>query len=179
MIYYEDNDIKIRNIIDEDITSLFSWWIDKEVNKYDPRPIPSNSKNLMKECTNYCNRFDGEIMNEKIEERRYKYFIIVNHEDIPIGFVNIFNFEKKEKQVEMGVIIGDKRYWKKGIAYRSIKNVTSYIFSNMNIERIYIETSEGNIPALKLFNKLNFNKCDEYLEDEKYKFIVMEKRKTV
>jgi len=78
----------------------------------------------------------------------------------------------------MGVIIGDKRYWKKGIAYKAVNNVIDYIFNNIDIDRIYIETNETNIPSLYLFEKLNFNRCGEYLEDEDIKFIVMEKRRT-
>lgn len=176
MIYYEDKNIKIRDIRNDDIISLFSCWIDKELNLYDPRPMPNTSKGLMSTCLSFCNRFDVEIMNENIEDRRYKYFIITNNEDDFIGFINFFSIEKINKQGEMGVIITDKRYWKKGIAYTSVNMVIKYIFDNMDINRIYIETSENNKPALRLFNKLGFNKCGEYIEDDNFKFIVMEKR---
>lgn len=48
----------------------------------------------------------------------------------------------------------------------------------MGIEKIYIETGENNKPTMRLFNKLDFKKCGKYLEDENFKFIVMEKRMT-
>lgn len=177
MIYYEDNDIKIRDICDEDVISLFSWSIDKEINKHDPRPMPNNSIELLKECMNYCNRFDGEIINKNIQDRKYKYFMITNFKGQPIGFVNFFSIDIEKKQGEMGVVIGDKRYWKRGIACRAVDTAVNYIFRNMDIDRIYIETGENNIPALSLFKKLYFKKCGEYVEDEDFKFIVMEKRK--
>ncbi|MGF7059509.1 GNAT family N-acetyltransferase [Brassicibacter mesophilus] len=177
MIYYEDNEIIIRDIIDEDVVNLFMWQLDKEINKHDPRPIPNSSKALVEECINYCKKFDTEIVNKNVDDRKYRYFIISNHKNQPIGFVNFFSINKVKKQGEMGVIIGDKRYWNKGIGYKSVNIVTDYIFSNMNIDRIYIETGENNIPALRLFEKLGFKKCDEYTEDEGFKFIVMEKRK--
>ena len=177
MVYYRDNQIEIRDIVYSDVISLFSWRIDKALNYHDPRPLPNTSKALLEECTNYCNRFDSEILNEKIEERKYKYFIITNEEGSPIGFVNFFSLDKVKKQGEMGVIIGDKRYWNKGIACTAIKVAIDYIFNNMDMERIYIETGDKNIPALKLFSKLGFKKCGEYLEDEDFKFIVMEKFK--
>lgn len=71
--------------------------------------------------------------------------------------------------------IGKK--WAFGFIQNKTHNV-DYLFSNMYIDRIYIETNETNIPSLKLFGKLNFNKCGEYLEDEDIKFIVMEKIRT-
>lgn len=177
MIYYQDENIKIRDICSEDVINLFSCRIDKELNLHDPMPMPNTSKELMTECINFCNRFDIEIMNENIEDRKYKYFIVTNNEGNFIGFVNFFSIDKVKKQGEMGVLIADKRYWKKNIAYTAITLVTKYIFDNMDINRIYIETGEMNKPALRLFDKLGFNKCGEYLEDDNFKFIVMEKWK--
>jgi RimJ/RimL family protein N-acetyltransferase len=177
MIYYQDVKIKIRDICAEDVINLFICQIDKEINLHDPRPLPNTSKELVEECKAYCNRFDNEIINERTEDRKYKYFIITDNEERFIGFVNFFDIDKNKKQGEMGVTIGDKRYWRKGIAYIAIRTAVDYIFNNMNIERIYIETGENNIPAIKLFEKLHFNKCGKYVEDDNFKFLVMEKKK--
>lgn len=178
MIYYQDDKIRIRDICSEDVINLFICRIDKEINLHDPRPMPNTSRELAEECINYCSRFDDEVMNDDIESRKYKYFIISDIKDKFIGFINFFSIDKVKKQGEMGVIIGDKRYWNKGIAYTSIKAVAKYIFENMNIDRIYIETGETNKPALKLFEKLEFEKCGEYVEDDGFKFIIMEKLKS-
>ncbi len=47
MIYYKDNETIIREICCEDILNLFSSRIDKEINLYDARPMPNNSKELI------------------------------------------------------------------------------------------------------------------------------------
>lgn len=174
VIYYEDEKFKMRDIEEGDIINLFSCRIDKEINKYDPRPIPSNSKELIQECRIYCNNFERNVINDNEEERMYKYFIITDSEEKFIGFVNFFSIDTVEKQGEMGVTIGDKRYWRKGLAYNSINKAIEYIFNNMDINRIYVEIEENNKPSVALFNKLGFKKCDEYIEDEEFKFIVMD-----
>lgn len=71
-------------------------------------------------------------MSENIEDIKYKYFIITDNEDHAIGFVNFFSIDKLKKQGEIGVGIGDKRYWKKGIAYTAIKITAEYIFNDMD-----------------------------------------------
>ena len=177
MIYYQDEKIQIRDIHSEDAANLFICWIDKEINLHDPRPLPKTSLELLKECTAFCKRFDTEVLNEDIEERKYKYFIITDIEDKFLGFVNFFSIDKVEKQCEMGITISDKRYWNKGIAYTAAKETMKFMFNNMDIERIYIETGENNKAALRLFEKLHFEKCDEYLEEDGFKFIVMEKKR--
>jgi RimJ/RimL family protein N-acetyltransferase len=175
MKYYEDIEIMIRDIKKEDAASLFTWWVDKELNKYDPRPLPSNSEELLKECISFCKRFDTEIINDNEKARRYKYFIIADKNDYPIGAVNFFSIDMEKRQGEMGVLIGDKRYWRKGIASKAVNAAVEYIFNNMSIDRIYIETGENNLPAIKLFTKTGFVRCGEYLEDDGFKFIIMEK----
>lgn len=178
MIYYQDEKIIIRDICSEDLVDLFICHVDKEINLHDPRPLPNTSMELLEDCKDYCKRFDTEIMNEKIEDRVYKYFIVTDRGGKFIGFVNFFSIDKIKKQGEMGVIIGDKRCLKKGIAFTAVSTAVNYIFNNMDIDRIYIETGENNIPALNLFSKLNFKKCGECFEDDNFKFIVMEKRRT-
>lgn len=174
MIYFQDEETIIRDINPEDVISLFTWWVDKELNKHDPRPFPTNSIELLKECEGFCKSFDAEVINIDSKKRKYKYFMIDNKYNEAIGFVNIFSFDAENKQCELGVAIGDKRYWKKGIASKAVKIATDCIFSSMDINRIYIETGEFNIPALRLFEKCEFTKCDEII-DEDFKFIVMEK----
>jgi RimJ/RimL family protein N-acetyltransferase len=176
LIYFQDEEIVIRDIASQDVISLFTWWVDKEINKYDPRPIPRDSFELLKECESFCKRFDNEVLNSDYKQRKYKYFMIDNIYDQAIGFVNIFSFDAENKQCELGVEIGDKRYWKRGIAAKAVNLALNHIFSNMEMKRVYIETEESNTPALNLFEKLEFIKCDEVI-DEGFKFIVMEKMK--
>lgn len=113
----------------------------------------------------------------KLVQEKYKYFIINNISYDFIGFVNFFGFNKIKKQVEMGVIISSKEYRNKGIASTSIKIAIQYIFDNLNIDRIFIETSENNKPSLRLFEKPNLKKSHEYIEEDNFKFIVMDIQK--
>lgn len=122
MYYYRDEEIAIRDICKNDVTVLFSWWISKDINKYDPRPIPMNSNELYKECNTFCNTFDNHIMmNDAIELNKYKYFMIENTEERQIGFINLFEFNTEKTQAELGIIIGDKAYWNMSIGYKSAK----------------------------------------------------------
>ncbi|XMB86532.1 GNAT family N-acetyltransferase [Mycoplasmatota bacterium WC44] len=174
MVYYEDDEIIIRDIIESDVVSLFMWRIDKRVNQHDPRPIPQDSKTLRKECELYAKMFDDDIMINHEEDNKYKYFIITDKEHNPIGFINLFSINKKNKDAELGIKIGEKSYWNKGIGSKSCKVILKHIFGNLGLRRIHIETSESNIGARRLCSKLGFTQCDEYVEDENFKFIVME-----
>lgn len=175
MIYFQDKEIIIRDISLTDGIYLFTWDIDKEINAHDPRPLPDNTEELLLECTNFCTRFNNDIMNENVSSRKYIYFIITDLNDQPIGYVNFFSFNNQKKQCEMGIILGDKRYWKRGIAIKAVPIIMKQLIKEKEINRVYIETGSTNHNAIKLFEKLNFKVCDEYIEeDNDFKFIVME-----
>lgn len=174
MIYESKDTYRIRQIEERDVSHLFSWWIDPVLNEFDPRPLPKTPRQLMKECQLFCDMKATQVFNKNPEENIYKYFIIVDLNDIPLGFINMFNFKKEDQSCELGICIGDKSYHRKGIASEAIKFVLDYGFKIMELDRIYIETSEENIPAQELFQKIGMIKCGTYL-DEGHRFIVMEK----
>ncbi len=177
MIYYTDEDIVIRSLIEEDAAILFSWRIDKEINEYDLRPTPNTADELINECKDFCKTFTDQITPTNPADRKYFYFIITDEFGKPIGCVNYFSINNEKKQCELGVTIGDRSYRRKGIALRAVEFAVNYIFQNTDIERICIETGEKNLPSLNLFSKLRFARCGEYLEENDYKFIVMERRR--
>lgn len=170
MIFYQDKKIKIRNVEKEDVVYLFSWSIDQEINKHDPRPLPKNGIELAAECQKFCEKFETEIINEAV----YKYFMIIDDSGIPIGFVNLFSINQDRSNGEMGVCIGDKRYWHQGIASKAVDIALDYIFSNLKLKQVYLETNPENIPAIHLAKKCNFQYKGEFM-DEDCRFVVMEK----
>jgi len=175
MIYYIDENITIRDLVKNDVNKLFSWWIDESVNIFDPRPIPNDAVSLIKECNLFCDKFDNLIMNENKSLNKYKYFMITDINENPVGFINLFNFSEENTEAELGIVIGEKSSWNKGIGYNSCKYVLRYLFSELGMKRIWIETNVKNIPSVNLFSKLGFSNCDKYEEDG-CKFIVMEKK---
>lgn len=177
MIYLIDDSIIIRDIIEEDAAALFSWRIDKEINKFDLRPTPDNITELLEQCNDFYTIFSDQIMPVNHVDKKYFYFMITDTVGMPVGCVNFFNINKEKKQGELGVTIGERSYRKRGIAFKAVEFVVSYIFKNMDIKRIFIETGETNLPSLKLFSKLGFKKCGEYIEENDFRFIVMEIRK--
>lgn len=41
------------------------------------KPIPRNAKELISECNDYCMRFDKEVMNDNVENIKYKYLSLL------------------------------------------------------------------------------------------------------
>lgn len=174
MQYIKTDQFIIRDVRQNDISFLFSWWIDRTLNKHDPRPLPIDSKSLTEECVRYCTMFDREIMNPDPSLNVYTYYIITNIEDEPIGFINTFSYNPEHTDAELGIYIGDKAYWKRGIAKEALRYILQMHFTDKGFERIHVETGSSNQASLRLFKGLGFIECGEYIEEEDFKYKVLE-----
>lgn len=174
MIYYQDEDIIIRDVKESDIVDFFSYQLDRDIARYDVRPMPSGPKELLKACESYCDRFINQVFCKDEEKRRYKYFVFTDLQDRNIGYVNLFNMDQEKKQAEMGIVIGDKSMWNKGLGYRVSDVIVDYIFDTMEIDRLYIETLDINKGAQKLAIKLGFRYNGKVIDGD-CEFVLMER----
>ncbi len=56
----------------------------------------------------------------------------------------------------MGLTIGNKSYWGKGIGYEATKLIVEYAFNQLGLQVIYLTTSKYNQRAIKLYKKIGF-----------------------
>lgn len=93
-----------------------------------------------------------------------QYRFVVDYNNTPIGFVDLFNY--KEKSASVGIIIKEK-YQNKGFANESLKLLSDYCFTALGLNQLSCSVAKDNVKSNKLFlsasykflkeeNKLNF-----------------------
>jgi len=70
--------------------------------------------------------------------------------------VALFEINIYHQVAELGIVIGDKNFWGRGVATEVITKLIEYAFDNLNIQRISAEVEEKNIPMVKVFEKVGF-----------------------
>jgi RimJ/RimL family protein N-acetyltransferase len=93
------------------------------------------------------------------------YIIYYNNEKS--GRINISNIDFQNQKGEYGIFI-TKKYRGLGIAFKASKALIGFTFSNLNINKIYLKVFSDNIKAIKLYEKLGFEK-EGILKKEIYK----------
>ena len=71
------------------------------------------------------------------------------------GRVTIYNIDYRNQKAEYGIFV-NKEYQGRNIAYRASNILIKYVFSNLNIRKIYLYVFAANEPAIKLYKKLGF-----------------------
>lgn len=93
-----------------------------------------------------------------------------------IGECSLFNLDFLNNCVEIGIMIGEKTYWKQGYGTDAVLTFISHIFDTSNVERIVLRTLDWNVRARCCFEKCGFSACGA-LNKGDHHFLLMEIRR--
>lgn len=82
--------------------------------------------------------------------------IISNEENIPVGCIDLFDFEPNHLRAGIGILIAEKNDRKKGYASEALELLIEYCFSTLNLHQIFCNISIENEPSVLLFQKHGF-----------------------
>ncbi len=122
------------------------WDVDPEVQAHMPEPV--NEPQDISEQLAYIKECEAE-------EDGY-YWSIDTKDGTTIGTVALTDINDYHGLSELGVMIGDKSFWGKGVASEVVSAVVQYAFTNLNIVRISAEAEAGNVGAQKALERAGF-----------------------
>lgn len=73
-----------------------------------------------------------------------------------IGRCGIHNWNAEHCRAEIGYVMTDERYKRKGLMTEAVEAIIAYGFHQMNLNRMEAIVGAGNIPSLRLMEKFNF-----------------------
>jgi len=101
-----------------------------------------------------------EFVNQKILKSRSSkcYIIVEKKSNKPIGITSLINIDYKNRNAECIIDIGEKEAWGKGYGSEAMKLLLDFGFLEMNLHRIWLRVFSFNDRAIKLYEKLGFQK---------------------
>lgn len=90
-----------------------------------------------------------------IYEAKQLRLVICDKNKLVIGFVDLYEFDPKNKKAGIGVVILNTQR-RKGFAEEALEILTSYCFEILHLHQVYAGVIAGNEASLALFKKLNF-----------------------
>lgn len=143
-MYLVNEDLIIREAVINDAKCLCKWWSDGAVMEHAgfPNGINTNLNELIK-----------KLKNQNDKSKR----LIIEINSKPVGEMIYYI---TNETAEIGIKICNFNYQEKGYGSKSLKLLISYLFNNMNIKRIILDTNLNNKRAQHVYEKLGFKKVE-------------------
>ena len=146
----EDDDIKIKKFEKNDLKNF------KNFSAYD---------DILLTDYNLCFLKDSEIKKweKKIKSKKNYYFAVFLNE-IMIGYIGISRISFLNSNYELSLSL-DEKYCSKGYGFKSLRLFLEYYFENFDKYSIWLNVNAFNQRAIKLYEKIGFEKISEFLGD--------------
>jgi RimJ/RimL family protein N-acetyltransferase len=88
--------------------------------------------------------------------KEHNYSIIDNNSHELIGNCGFLGFDHINQTSEVGIFIGNKKYWNKGYGTEALTLLLDYGFKALNLHNIALRVYSFNERAIKCYNKIGF-----------------------
>ncbi|WP_034887858.1 GNAT family N-acetyltransferase [Gillisia sp. Hel_I_29] len=117
-----------------------------------------------------------EISDTKVPYSRFliKKYLQNSHRDIfdvrqlrlmicdlggdPLGLVDIFDLDPKNRRASLGILIIKEEDRRKKYGAEVISLISQYCFVHLNLHQVYANVTVDNLPSIQLFEKCGFKK---------------------
>lgn len=104
-----------------------------------------------------------QIYEESLKNKQTRLFILKNKEE-RIGFIGIFSIDWIHRKAEFGIMI-DPKHQGNGYASTGTELAMNYVFSTLNLHKLYLIVDETNEKAIHIYKKAGFQ-AEGRLRDE-------------
>lgn len=136
----------LRRFIPDDADAMFRNWAgDERVTRYltwPPHKSPDETKELLKL---WCDSY----------EKQNTYNWAMEYDGKVIGNISVVELNEKSERASLGYCMGHA-YWNKGLMTEAVKAVSSYLFSEIGVNRIGISHAVKNPASGKVAGKCGF-----------------------
>ncbi len=140
--------VRLRAIEKEDLPLFVNWLNDPDVYRYLSLYYPLSNVQEEKWFEDINSRSIAEqpLMIETWDDGLWK----------SLGNISFINVDQQSRNAELGIFIGEKDFWGKGIGTKAIALMLDYGFNTLNLHRIYLRVFEPNQRGIHCYEKLGF-----------------------
>jgi len=162
--------VKLVRFNNRFITANYIGWLnDPHVNRYMYTGRIPVSKEQMGDPNDSQNIYFAIMTNIYVEDGKIAESKLY---DSYIGTLSINTIDWISRRGELGYMIGDKKYWRMGLATEAVGLAVDYAFRRLNLHKITAGMVDGNIGSQRALEKNGFVKCgikpEDYYLDGKY-----------
>ena len=144
----KENRLVLKILYPENVTQNYLGWMqDEDITQF----MECRGKTYaLKELKDYTRMVD-ESHND------FLFGIYTSGDNVHIGNIKIGEINQLHKFGNLGLMIGEKKYWDKGYGTEAVKLATEYAFHKLRLNKLLAGIYENNTGCYKAFLKAGYN----------------------
>jgi len=135
--------VTLRPPTPDDAQRFVDWFADTEVTRFLGRRTPPA-------------KHEEEEWLKKLAEGDNDVFWTIETEGTPIGAIGIHEIDWINAHASTGIMIGDKSYWRRGIASEAMRLRTRFAFRELNLHKLSTEVFADNVASRRALEKAGY-----------------------
>ncbi|SCN21541.1 putative ribosomal N-acetyltransferase YdaF [Clostridium sp. N3C] len=148
--YIVTDEITLRKIVDSDLDSLFEIYNNENLFQYTPVKLRKSKVAV----AHMIGHFERDFYKRK---GIFLGICLNNEPNHIVGVAEIFDYSADTNMVTIGYRLNES-YWSKGIATKTVKAMTEYLFRDIGINRVQAFVMPDNIKSQKVLQRNGFDK---------------------
>ncbi|HWB12523.1 MAG TPA: GNAT family protein [Pirellulales bacterium] len=140
-------DVYLRELERRDLERLNAWRNDAEI----AEGLGNNGLFISRDVDEQW--FQHYMANR---DRAVRLAIVVKDSDEYIGNVNLTSIHPVNRSAEFSILIGERRYWGRGIGRSAGEVMLRHAFLDLNLHRVHLSVLSGHDYAIRLYHSLGF-----------------------
>ncbi|MCD6355667.1 MAG: GNAT family N-acetyltransferase [Anaerolineaceae bacterium] len=141
--------VRLRAMERADLPAFVRWFNDPEVrrnlNMVQPLSLGQEEK------------WYTDLLNRPVEEHLLCIEVKQGKKWVFVGSLGFMKINQYERSAEVGISIGDKRFWNKGYGTEATRLLINHGFENLNLHRIYLHIFATNLRGIRSYEKAGFS----------------------
>ena len=101
-------------------------------------------------------QLDDYVQRATSDPGTVMFAICSRKDNTHIGNIKLDHFDAVDGTCELGLLLGNKDYWGKGIGEEVCRLTLQYAFNTLNIRKVLLAVYSNNPAAIRLYEKLGF-----------------------
>lgn len=141
------NRVLLRAMARDDLPRLcaFNNDLDVELAGGGDPPMPQSLEKLQAD-------FDREVSSGGRNDGAF----VIEADDLVIGQAALFNYDHTARTCELGITIGDRRYWGRGYGREAVSMLVEYAFRLRNYHKVWLRVNGRNVRAQRAYAACGF-----------------------
>jgi ribosomal-protein-alanine N-acetyltransferase len=145
--------IRLAAIAPEHLPDYCRWFSDLEVMRFLSRDTPPTLRQE-EEWLDHVSRSETDVV--------WGIFADEQH----IGSIGIHRINWRNRRASTGTLIGDKRWWGRGIAGEAMRLRTAYAFEELGLDKLITQVFSGNVASRKALESVGYQTVGLYRHHE-------------